>query len=521
MKIRETDVLVIGSGLAGLYTSLHLDPRLKVTIISKDIVSTSNSSLAQGGIAGCMRTEDSTDAHAEDTFKAGSFTNDQDAVHMLVENAPSEILKLIELGVEFDKDEDGIILTTLEGGHSQKRILHAKGDATGKVIMDTVIDQIKRCSNVELHELSMVIKLLKVNNAVYGALLIDKGETILLKSKKTVIASGGIGALYTSTTNQSVATGDGIALAYEVGAVLSNLCLIQFHPTALYLPHSDTRFLISEAVRGEGAYLLDSQHQRFMPSLHPLAELAPRDVVAQCIHQRMLADNTDHLYLDCRHLGDAFLQQRFPTIYGALLEAGITMGKDLIPITPVSHYFIGGIQADLNGQTTITNLYACGEVSHTGVHGANRLASNSLLECVVFGKRVAIDINRCISPSSESEFQWPLNQEQLHELEVYENKENHDNDQQMSLHLIQKNIRSLMTRYVGIVRDDEQLSYALKLIDTYKTTIRSFRCLCPLYYETKNMLTVSRLIIEDALKMDSVGCHYKQNNSEVIQHANA
>lgn len=503
MKQIQTDVLVIGAGLAGLYTALHVDRSLSVAVISKDVHTVSNSSLAQGGIAGKMTPSDSFESHVLDTLKAGSFINDRGAVQVLVESAPEEIHHLIEMGVDFDKNDQGELLVTLEGGHSQHRILHAHGDATGRAIMETVLKELSTRSNIIVYDNTMATSLLMEDGAVAGASLLKDGKPLIVYAKKTVLASGGIGGLYTNTTNQKFSTGDGIALAHQAGIDMLHLCYIQFHPTAFYDPDSDKRFLISEAVRGEGALLLDRNRERFMPKLHELAELDPRDIVSQSMYKVMQLQQTEFLYLDCRHMTREFLTSRFPTIYEHLAKNGFHMEKDLIPVTPVSHYFVGGIKVDLIGRTNVPNIYACGEVANTGVHGANRLASNSLLECIVFGSRIAQDINRQAIGSLPPHPLAAGNPDPY----AYLNDCTAAAGEQLKE--IKRRLRVIMTDYVGIIRTDSRLKEALRLIDSLDEAFSRSTCRSFDYFETRNMLTVARLIAEDALRSESIGCHYK------------
>ncbi len=504
----QTDVLIIGAGLAGLYTALHLDSDLSVTVISKDEHTVSNSSLAQGGIAGKMSPSDTFESHILDTLKAGSFVNDKGAVQVLVESAPDEIHSLINMGVDFDKDEHGGLLATLEGGHSQHRILHAHGDATGKAIMDTVLKELNTRSNITVFDNTMVTSLLKDGDSILGAAMLKDGEALIVYAKKTVLASGGIGGLYTNTTNQKFSTGDGIALSSAAGIDTNHLCYIQFHPTAFYDPASDKRFLISEAVRGEGALLLDKDKKRFMPKFHELAELAPRDIVSQCMFKVMQKQKINHLYLDCTHMEKKFLTNRFPTIYQHLASKGVHMEKDLIPVTPVAHYFVGGVKVDLIGRTNLQNIYACGEVANTGVHGANRLASNSLLECIVFGKRIAVDIN------SQHIKDLPFREIANSDVTSYSHLQACSPEVENKFKEMKKQIRIIMTDYVGIIRTDARLKEAIRLLEGLMEEFSEITCRTFNYFETRNMLTAALLIAKDALKSESIGCHYKTKDLE-------
>lgn len=387
-----TDVLIIGGGLASLYTALNIKSDLKITIITKGDLYRCNSSLAQGGIAACIDKEDSYKSHIKDTFIAGNKFNNLQALNMMVKTSKERIDKLIEFGVFFDKYKNGKLKTTMEGGHSNRRILHAGGDITGKVIMDTLISNVKKRSNITVLDNTMAIDLIKNKNICIGAKVLNK-KVFNITSKHTVIATGGIGGLFKNTTNTSISTGDGIALAYRAGCNLKNMEFIQFHPTAFYSKEKGKKFLISEAVRGEGAYLKNKFNERFMLKYHKRGELAPRDIVARGIYKELIDNDEECVYLDATHLENSFIKKRFPNIYKKCLENGFDMCNDYIPVIAVEHYFIGGIETDFNGLTNIKNLYACGECANTGVHGANRLASNSLLECITFGYNIAENIN--------------------------------------------------------------------------------------------------------------------------------
>jgi L-aspartate oxidase len=448
----------------------------------------------------------------------------------LVSQAPKEIHKLIELGVEFDTDENGMVLTTLEGGHSHRRILHANGDATGKVIMETVVCQALQKQNIQIFEKTMAISIKKDDDSnVIGVVVLNETEFIFIETSIVVIASGGVGALYKNTTNQVFSTGDGIALAKEVGCELVDMCYIQFHPTAFYDKHIEKRFLISEAVRGEGAILRNDQDEPFMKKFDPRGDLAPRDIVSRGIHKEMTRTKTSHVWLDITMKSKDYLEHRFPTIYKFLSEHNISMEKDHIPVAPVAHYFVGGISADLNGRTNIKGIYACGEVSSTGVHGANRLASNSLLECVVFGKRVAIDINKNHrsnkkhrSTKENSNNEKCEDKGGLSEIKALVDK--YDKLAQMicnseelklcSYNRYKSSIQQIMSEDVAIIRKESELQIALDSIQKIYVELTKHKKVCTMYYEVMNMCVVSMEIIKDGLAKDSLGCHYKINKKQ-------
>lgn len=386
------DVIIAGCGAAGLYGALNLASDLKVLVLSKRELTLCNSSLAQGGIAGVYNSpEDSPEKHKHDTFVAGGFENDPESTDVLVNEAAIDIERIIELGVDFDKMPNGDYHRTLEGGHGMHRIFHHK-DATGFEIETTLLENVRKLPNVDIWENALMCDVKKTEKG-FSFLVLKDGEYINCNSHYAVFATGGIGRVYEYTTNSAIATGDGIAAAYNMGAEIKNLCYIQFHPTAFNNHHTRECFLISEAVRGEGAYLKNCNGDRFMHNYDKRLELAPRDVVSHCIMFESKKTGSDKFYLDISHKDPEFIKRRFPMIYKNLLAVGYDMTKDMIPIYPCQHYLMGGINVNTLAQTNIDGLYACGECSHTGVHGNNRLASNSLLEALVFSRRAATDIS--------------------------------------------------------------------------------------------------------------------------------
>jgi len=499
MKQINTDVVIVGAGLAGIYTALNIDSQKRIDIVVKESLIVTNSNLAQGGIAGELDfIQENIDAHIEDTLKAGSYLNNKEAVKILVTEASENINKLMKFRVNFDRDESGDILLTKEGGHSTRRILHSGGDSTGKDIMKALKKECYTRKNIHIHENMMALDLLHIENNCFGVSCLNEDTHIVeFIAKNTVLATGGIGNIYGSTTNSAIATSDGIGMAYRASIKLENLEFIQFHPTAFHNEYSKSRFkfLITEALRGEGAYLINSEGERFMKKYTPLLELAPRDTVSQAIYREMYDTWTDHVYLDTRHIGEEFLKKRFPTIYKHLKEENIVMGKDLIPVSPVQHFNVGGIKVDLNGLTSMKNLYANGECASNGVHGANRLASNSLLECVVFGNRIAININN-------------------------KDLENNDYDGQITEHHsykynykpIKKKLGLTMDEYVGIVRSKEGLQFAKKIVLDMEKNLNNHSNNSKAYYEALNMVQTALIIINSALKRkESIGCHYRIN----------
>ncbi|MDF2698757.1 MAG: nadB [Haloplasmataceae bacterium] len=492
--MEKYDVIVVGSGLAGLYTALNVTRRKKVLLITKDKLNLSNSFLAQGGIAGeLFESDESYQKHIDDTLIAGSYLNDVDALKVLVYESSHNLNKLINYGVNFDKDANGNILLTREGGHSERRILHAGGDATGKAIVDSLIPLVMHKANIDILEYSMVIDLIIQEDQCIGVKVLNDNKIKDITAPFTVLCTGGIGDIYKNTTNPIVAKGDGIAIAHRAGAKIENMEFIQFHPTAFFNKETGPRFLISEAMRGEGGTLLNVEGHRFMHKYHLLLELAPRDIVSQSIYREMYDTWSDHVYLDVRHLDPNFLQNRFPTIYNRCLENGIDITKDLIPVSPVEHFSCGGIVVDLKGETTIKNLFASGECADSGVHGANRLASNSLLECTVWGRRIAKYIN---------ELDTVLDRSSIVEEEVTISNYTYRD--------IRLQIKDIMERYVGIVRTEKNLISAKEVISKILNDLKKDRKSCMAYFELLNMATVSMIIIESALnRKESVGCHYR------------
>lgn len=394
------DIVILGSGVAGLYSALQFDSKYRVLVISKKSAELSNSSLAQGGIAAVLDKENDTfDLHAEDTFIAGKYKNNPESIKVLVSEGPDDVLNLRKLGVDFDTDENGNMLMTLEAGHSRHRIVHHK-DFTGKAVTDRLIEVVKARENIELVENTMVFSIDKAENGFYIGMLKD-GEISTTSCSYCILATGGIGRVYEYTTNSAIATGDGIAFARKLGAEIMHLDRIQFHPTAFAAEKNRERFLISEAVRGEGAILLNCYGERFAHNYDERGELAPRDVVSETIIRESIRTQSSKFYLDITHKGAEFIKERFPMIYENCLAEGIDITKERIPVYPCQHYLMGGIDVDLNGKTTVDRLYAIGECSHTGVHGANRLASNSLLEALVFGRRAALDIIKDIEAGNQ------------------------------------------------------------------------------------------------------------------------
>ena len=403
------DVVIVGSGASGLYAALQFGEDISVLVISKRELSLSNSSLAQGGVAAVIdKDNDNYKLHIADTLIAGGYKNDLSALEVLVTEGPSDVLKLRELGVQFDSDSHGNLDMTLEGGHSRHRIAHYK-DSTGREIVRQLLELVKAKPNVELVENTMLCSLQKDSGGGFWlGILTSDGDIEPVFAPYVILGTGGIGRVFKYTTNSAIATGDGITMAYNLGARIKNLSYIQFHPTGFAPPdNSHERFLISEAVRGEGAVLRNVNGDRFGGNYDYRGELAPRDVVSRIIIQEGKRLNSDKFYLDITHEDPEFVKNRFPMIYDQCLKEGIDMTKDWIPIYPTQHYLMGGINVDTKARTNVPGLYAIGECSHTGIHGKNRLASNSLLEALVFSRRAATDIilnicvNGCVKPKDK------------------------------------------------------------------------------------------------------------------------
>ena len=392
---KKFDVIIIGTGAAGLYAALNFPSDINVLLVSKRELPLSNSSLAQGGVACVLDTvHDNYKLHITDTLIAGKYKNNLSAVEKLVKEGPSDVLKIKQLGVDFDLNPDGTMCKTLEAGHSRHRIVHHK-DSTGKAIVDKLIEVVLTHPNVTVCDNALVYSIQRVFGGFYINILKD-GESFCYGTNYCILATGGIGRVYKYSTNSAISTGDGIAFAYMLGAKISHLSRVQFHPTAFAAEKDRERFLISEAVRGEGAVLLNCDGRRFAFDYDSRGELAPRDVVSDAIIRESLKTGSENFYLDITDKPAEFLKERFPMIYERCLEEGVDITKDRIPVFPCQHYLMGGINVDLDARTSVDGLYAAGECSHTGVHGANRLASNSLLEALVFSRSAAEDITRKI-----------------------------------------------------------------------------------------------------------------------------
>jgi L-aspartate oxidase len=497
------DVLVIGGGLAGLRAALEVQSALEVLVVTKDSLDESSSTYAQGGIAGVLDPEDQFESHIEDTIEAGKGLCDRDVVEMVVREAPQHILQLAEWGTNFDRAGDRLALTR-EGGHSFRRIVHALGDATGREVMRAVIKRARDAAHVRIWERAFTVDLITAGNRCHGALIFhpDRGKT-LVWAKQTILSTGGAGQLYRETTNPSIATGDGLAIAYRAGAELRDLEFMQFHPTVLYIAGS-ARHLITEAVRGEGAYLRDRAGNRFMPDYDRRAELAPRDVVARAIAERMAKTQHPNVYLDLTHLNAAFVRQRFPGIDHVCREFGLDITRDQIPVRPGAHYMVGGVTVDQAGHTNLDGLWACGEVTSTGLHGANRLASNSLLEGLVYG--VHCGAGAAAGAAEMNDAFTALNT--LNPPSAVRHEE-------FNLVDLRNSLSSLMWRHVGIERDAAGLDEAAETLDFWCRYALDTQFNSPPGWQLQNMLTIAALMVWSARQREeSRGCHLRRDFPE-------
>ncbi|WP_224997545.1 L-aspartate oxidase [Cesiribacter sp. SM1] len=497
------DCLIIGSGVAGLSAALQAASWGKVAVLCKAEAACTNTNLAQGGLAAVLSPEDSPARHAADTLAAGSWHNNQAVVKLLAQEAPHCIQALLRLGVPFDTDEQGRLALGLEGGHSHSRIVHAR-DQTGFHIQQKLLEAVKQSPNIELLEYHMAVELLlerrEEKSRCVGAKVLDLVNNRLktMGSGAVILASGGAGQLYQHTTNPAVATGDGIALAYHAGAELADLEFIQFHPTTLYDP-GKAAFLISEAVRGFGAELVLPGGTPFMHQYHRRGSLAPRDVVAQAMHHEMQHLQLPCLFLDLRHLPQAQFAEKFPTIAQKLQERGIDVRSDLVPVVPAAHYMCGGVKTDLWGQSTLAGLYACGECACTGLHGANRLASSSLPEGWVMGRRAAEHAAMWRQPLVNNLF--PASAEVALALQ--------EGEVAATALAVKQQLQKLMWQWVGIVRSGEGLIHCQQQVEDLYRQAENFSTCLPEVLELKNLLTLAKLVIQACIdRKESLGGHY-------------
>ncbi|MBN2880358.1 MAG: L-aspartate oxidase [Clostridia bacterium] len=496
----EADVAIIGSGIAGLYAAYNIDEDKSCVIFTKDKTDVSSSSLAQGGIAVVLESEDKFEYHFEDTVKAGAGHCDEAAVHTIVEEGPDDINRLIDLGINFDTDSEGHLKATMEGGHGRRRILHSGGDATGKEIVRILKQMVKERSNVELLQKYFVADIITdENDKVCGVAAYNNGWHFF-RTNHVIVASGGIGQVYRYTTNPLVATGDGIAMAKRAGAEIVDMEFVQFHPTGFYSSTNRNKqcFLISEAVRGEGGLLYNDKGERFMVGRHERCELAPRDIVAREIYREIENQASPYVNLDISFKEREFLESRFPTIYNNCMVNGVDIAKEPIPVGPAQHYIMGGIKSDLDGRTNIEGLYTCGEAACTGVHGANRLASNSTLECLVFGRRAAQSINSKPTRKGCGSVEFTRQNISGEHIDLYEES---------------INLKGIMVKYCGILRSDKYLRLGFEKAHKITQMLEEAELSTVEAMELYNMCLVSEEIFKAAIaRKKSMGAHYREDD---------
>jgi L-aspartate oxidase len=527
MKYSEYSVVIAGSGAAGLYAALKISQQINlpegVLLLTKSYLGNSNSLYAQGGIVGVLHQnpEDCVEKHVEDTLTAGAGLSDRSTVEYISEASDEVINDLIENGVDFDRNADGELTFTLEAAHSIRRILHAGGDATGRGITEALCREVRADENIVVMENAVAAELLvDSDQECKGVIVYNEltGEHEIVYTSALVLATGGLGQLYKYTTNPDGATGDGIDLAYNAGAIIQDMEFVQFHPTALALnPESKDRFLISEAVRGEGARLINNHGMEFMSKYHDKRELAPRDIVTRAIYSEMNKEHKFNVFLNASMIDHMKLFKRFPTISKRCGECGIDISAKPIPVAPAAHYSMGGIKASVEGRTSIRGLYAIGECASTGLHGANRLASNSLLECVVCAYELAdyLSFANLAIPKKIDE-----NIRRI--IDIYSQPLS---EADYNIELLKANLKDIMWNNVGIIRSEENLLKARKEVENLKKAFkRTRKCLNKEEYEYRNMLSVASLIIDSALsRKESRGAHCRSDYSQldrVARHTN-
>lgn len=527
MKYSEYSVIIVGSGAAGLYAALKISQQINlpegVLLLTKSYLGNSNSLYAQGGIVGVLHQnpEDCVEKHVEDTLTAGAGLSDRSTVEYISEASDEVINDLIENGVDFDRNADGELTFTLEAAHSIRRILHAGGDATGRGITEALCREVRADENIVVMENAVAAELLvDSDQECKGVIVYNEltGEHEIVYTSALVLATGGLGQLYKYTTNPDGATGDGIDLAYNAGAIIQDMEFVQFHPTALALsPESKDRFLISEAVRGEGARLINNHGMEFMSKYHDKRELAPRDIVTRAIYSEMNKEHKFNVFLNASMIDHMKLFKRFPTISRRCGECGIDISAKPIPVAPAAHYSMGGIKASVEGRTSIRGLYAIGECASTGLHGANRLASNSLLECVVCAYELAdyLSFANLAIPKKIDE-----NIRRI--IDIYSQPLS---EADYNIELLKANLKDIMWNNVGIIRSEENLLKARKEVENLKKAFkRTRKCLNKEEYEYRNMLSVASLIIDSALsRKESRGAHCRSDYSQldrVARHTN-
>ncbi len=494
------DVLIVGSGIAAISAAIVAAESASVLIVTKSEMKESNTYYAQGGVAAALDPADDPEGHLRDTLIAGAGLCDEDAVRKLVTEGPARVRELIEWGTPFDR-ENGKIAFTLEGGHSHHRIIHAEGDATGRAIETSLIDRIRAHPNISILENHFAVDLLHDAGECYGLVALDEstGKLLKIEAKATILATGGIGQIYRETTNPDVATGDGMALAFRAGATLQDMEFVQFHPTVLYLAGAK-RHLITEAVRGEGAHLLNIRGERFMHRYDERGELAPRDIVAKAITDEIAATGATNVFLSLAHLDPQMIKTRFPNLITTLAVYKLDPAKDRIPIRPACHYMMGGIRTDMLTQTDIKRLLAAGEVTSVGVHGANRLASNSLLDGLVYGHEAGVQaLKLCANtyPDFPKKALRPVMPKENLPLDLLD---------------VRNSLRSLVSRSAGIVRDGETMKSALQMLDFWQKYVYAEEFTSVAGLELQNMLACAQLVLRSALKREeSRGAHQRKD----------
>ncbi len=499
-----TDCLVVGAGIAGLRAAIEAAGHRNVIVVCKGTLKDSNTFKAQGGIASVLDKTDTFESHIADTLSTGCGVCNESVVEQVVRRGPELIQQLLKWNTEFDI-VDNQIATTLEGGHSYPRVAHAHGDETGRAIAEALIKKVKNTHNIKILENFFAIDLLtNGDNTCVGIIGYDKQRgSQIIWAAKTILATGGAGRLYRETTNPEVATGDGIAMAYRAGAILRDLEFVQFHPTTLYIAGA-ARALITETLRGEGALLVDNKGRKFMKEYHEAAELAPRDIVSRAIIAHMKKTGSTHVYLDVRHFDRKYFAKRFPWINELLESFDIDITSDLIPVRPSAHYMIGGVKTDSSAKTSINNLLACGEVASTGLHGANRLGSNSLLEGLVFGKIAGKAVSQC-EKANAANIKHPLIKYQIP----------HSDRTRLDASDVRNSLRALMWRNVGITRCNQPLTEAQEIIKFWQRYVMDKVFDSPEGWECQNMLTACMLIAHSAqMRKESRGVHYRRDFPE-------